>query len=302
MNLFSFLKNKQHVGIEITSNQLRLMALHKKNKILKIDKFELIDFPKEVLTDHCIKQPKLMIKILKMHIEKLDLKHAKAVIAMPSHKVISRRLKLPLFLDQAEYESEITDHLYQYFPGLNEELYFDFALFGLPRESFQEILLFVAYRSQVDSYVDVINQSGLQVEKVDVASHALVRSIKWLLNLAMQQEVIGLLIIDVDVQLIIFSKEEIIVTHTISINKKSICMNDMFQEFKTFLQRQSLSFSQLSEIIIVDDDSLINMDELQAELTIPYRKIDLSSNVKKLELNSPKLLTSLGLILEEYPQ
>lgn len=176
-------KSKSLIGLDITASEIRLVMLKRNNSKIKIEKFAIIDLPEGVIQHGEIKQPNEIITRLNQSVIQLRIKNFQTAIALPDHYLISKRLRLASHLTEEACEVEIIEHLNQYVSHGEDELYFDFILSTKKQESdYQEVSLYAAKKSQMDAYLNVVNQSGLVVKLVEVDAHARDRVIAWSLR------------------------------------------------------------------------------------------------------------------------
>lgn len=213
-----------------------------------------------------------------------------AAIALPVSTIISKRIKLYPAMTDEECEMEILSNLNQYFPGLAEDLCFDYQ-----KVAEDEFFVVAARREQVSEYVDLVNHAGLQVKVMDVDSFALARAVD-LLNVDVMLAVLE--VHSYSANFMVFQHREIIFS-------QAIALAELVQGLKRALQL-CYSMHDFRVITLAGDDIQPDLKELiQQELNVqlipanPFLNMSLSPDIQKNELQraAPHLLVSCGLAM-----
>ncbi len=188
--LLAFIRPKTtFIGLDIQPDEIRMLQLrHGKQRII-IENFIINELPVDTIIDGKIKQPESLCAAIIEIVQKCKIKGYPTAIALPAQCVISKRIQLPTFLNELEREVEIKTNLAHYFPGIADELCFDF----LTMHNAQDVLLIASRAEQLNSYVNVINRAGLAVKIVDVDFYALARAAKVCVPEASAHEIIAIL-------------------------------------------------------------------------------------------------------------
>lgn len=298
LSLFSYFKSPCSVGLAINTSEIHLLKLQINASAISIEQYAMASFS----------QPEEIVSCLKKLADQLQLRKIPVAIALPNHCVISKRLKLPVYLCEADYEAEITEHLNQYLPGMDEKFCFDFIQLEKQQEDFQEVLLFAARQSQLTPYVEMVNQSGLFVKLVDVDLYALARAAQWSLRqISLVPRYVGLLSGSDFLQFSLLDKNQIIFSQPLSSNDVEKNFPEILQQITKILQVKSISMDQIGYLVLAGEIFLKEsvLERLRNQSAIPLHQVDLSKIVYQgdkdyLQTMSPRLLVSFGLALNGY--
>lgn len=279
---------KTMVGVSIDSDQICITQLRWLKQKVKVEKFALVDLPIGVVFEGKIKQPKLVISILAQLIDQLQLQRYPAAIALPLNSVITKRIKLPIELNEEECELAIDTQLPQYFPGMQDPLCHSFALLPTQETENHDILLASARAEQLNEYVSVVNQAGLIVKIVDIDCYALARAVRRV----SQEEVIAILCFNQKEALfIILQNEEVIFSQSWLVES----LQKLMQQIKQAIQLVSLShpYSTIKGFILAGNIPYLSssteffQDELMLPVinVTPFVDMEFSENIDQQKLN-----------------
>jgi type IV pilus assembly protein PilM len=169
-------KNQPLVAVDFHNNEISILQLTKKTHSHFLNKLKNVALPLGSIQAGKIHNPNLIQTELAKIVAELDLLGVAAAIALPTKIVITKKIKLPAGLNEEECEAEIISNLNQFFPGLTEQLSFDFTLVKTT-PNVDEILLTAVRKPDMQLYVDIVEQAGLEVKVVDVDAYALARAV-----------------------------------------------------------------------------------------------------------------------------
>jgi len=148
-------------------------------------------------------------------------------LAVPATQIISKRIPLPTTLTAPEVEFEIESNIQQYLPGINEKMCFDFIMPAKNSALAGEALLVAARYELIKSYVDIVRNTSLKVQCVDVDAYAFVRAVSGSAIYRQESQVILHLEVNAG-YLVVLHKNEIILNQEIMFNHTE---SDIPQEF-----------------------------------------------------------------------
>jgi hypothetical protein len=166
--IFSISCRKPVVAITITPHEINITKQTPGAKEITTEQITVDQLQPEELTDY-----------LRPIIEKLNLNGLFASISLPHQHIMTKRLKLPLCLNEQECEAEVTDYLEQSLFTTKEAMYFDFLISDKQEEDYQYVYLFVAKKLQIDAWVNAITQANLLVKTVNADATLLLAAVKW---------------------------------------------------------------------------------------------------------------------------
>jgi type IV pilus assembly protein PilM len=172
--LFQIKSNLSVVGLDIQPDAVSLLQLKKVRKSWQIYKTAAISLPEGVIDDGKILAVDALKGTLTTLVKQTKTEGQAAAIALPSNCVLRREINLPELLSEKEYVAELEMHLEKYLPGLAGGVYFDYQT-----QKHTSMALIAAAKSDiVNSYVSVVNQSGLNIKIVDVDEFAIARAVQ----------------------------------------------------------------------------------------------------------------------------
>jgi type IV pilus assembly protein PilM len=177
--LFAFARRKRadFIGLELGPGVIRLLQLQSHARRWVIKNYATALLPAAAFAEGKIQQAELLENRVRELVVATDTVDCAAAVALPANAVISQQIALPAHLPTVEYEIAISMNLGRYFPGVNDNLYFDFLPQPASAALRQEVFLVAARQWQVDSYAALVGAAGLRVAAVDVDRFAVLRAI-----------------------------------------------------------------------------------------------------------------------------
>ncbi len=210
--MFNFTRSKSRtlIGLDINSDEIRLVQLSRAKHKVRIEKVALEALPPGAIMDGKIHQPATVKSVVAKMVQDTQTQGLATALALPAHCVISKRIKLQAFLREEECEAEISAHLDRYLPEVTEELCFDFWFVNSLPVARRDILLIASRLELLNTYASVVTDAGLVVKIVDVDSYALIRAAQFCLASDDMESVALLHINETAVEFIVFHQNEII--------------------------------------------------------------------------------------------
>jgi type IV pilus assembly protein PilM len=291
--VFAYLK-PFHLGLDVNADEIRLIALSKKRKIWQVERFACAPLPRGSIVDGKIRQFDSVQTVVNQLVKETGTRGCKTVIALPANSVISKRIKLSSALSPVECEMEIAANVQKYFPGMTDELCFDFTLLNSVDKSQHEILLVASRQEQLNTYVAVAQASGLKIKKVDVDSHALMRAGNFILPLA---ESVALLdVAETVTQFLVFQRQTIIYSQ----QWQTLAAELLEAQVRKTIQLCASSHPdlQIRQLMVAGKDVELNLD-IEITRANPFYYMQTAKQVNKKSLNAAasRFLIPCGLAL-----
>jgi len=297
-------KQSAYVGLAVHHERLSLMKLNYIKKQIVIEGFASVSLPAGSLVDGKVHHPDPLRQAIQQWVEVNQAENCFAALALPVSQVINKKIRVAAYLNDQERHAEISSNLKFYLPGMEDRLYFDF--FPVEKhEQEMELQLIAARAAQVETYLQVAQSAGLEIDVVDVDVYAIARSLACI-SKNFQDEIMVLLDMDrLAAQLVLIKLGKVISVYPIVLESEEIIL----QQIKRGMQIFSAAVEKiLLTGCLADSDKLQQI--LQAELKIPVQKlegfkqvvIDADLNIIELNANISELLVAFGLALRGLPR
>jgi len=171
-------KNKAVLGIDISSNSIKLLELSKSGIHYKVERYASRPLPEGAVVEKHISN----VEAVGEEMEKLALLAksgvSKAAVALSGSAVITKTIELNAALSDNEMENQITLEADQYIPYPLEEVAIDFERRRPSRknEGMEEVLLAACKKENVEHRVDVLAAGGFEAQYVDIEAYAMERA------------------------------------------------------------------------------------------------------------------------------
>ena len=269
------LKSPSLIGLDIQEDEITLLQVKKHKQYPCIEGISAIALPNGVIKEGKILMFEQLVASLSQLRKQAQVTGKNTAIALPQYCVLSKQIQLSRMPEQ-EIEIEIQTRLPEYFPGITEEVCFDYIF------QRDDILLVAAKYHVLKEYVDAVTQAGFRVKIVDVAEYALMRALNY--YVALKNKTLGLLIVKLDcVQCIVFQDESIVFSQSFPCVIANDCLQELLQRIYPVL---ALMGHQVSEWFL-------------SGKKIFLEKIHPLPNTKIIEATFNSL-TSFGLAIRSY--
>jgi type IV pilus assembly protein PilM len=301
--VFPSFKPRSLVGLDMNAEEIRLLQLRPVRKGHVVENFAIAGLPPGTIQDGKIIEFETVAAVLGRLVQQTKTAGFTAAMALPANRVISKRIKLSAGLPQAEYETTITANFPRYFPGLQEELCFDFVVFDTEAKP-PEVLLVASRVEQINSYTQAALAAGLKIKIVDVDTYALVRAVSLI---ALPDTTTGLLDIAPEMtQLILLQRGQIVFNqhwHTPENNFLAAEIRRAIQLCATSQKTLKITECFVSGMTakaaaIFTADLAINFVEAN-----PFKSLAVATCVNTVELknSASRLMVCCGLALRSMP-
>lgn len=291
------------VGVSLTQQAVRLLSLTFSKSVPTIENISVTSISSDWQS---------LSKSIRQVVQEISCEQCDAAIALPFSQIIYKKISLPSYLTESECHADITNNASYHFPGVTDPLYIDHVLLNSGNEKNKEYLLVAARMDSVTSYVDLMEQAGLQVRIIDVDMYALVRGVCAFKEMI---HVRDKLIVNIENQLltVILLKNTDIIAHQQCAINMDEDGSTLFHALQGIIKRLPLtsSLDQAPPLFLTGQfyhfDTLKNRLKKELQLSVdvanPFHSIASSSAVNRETLlhHAPELLVSYGLALRGMP-
>ena len=166
------------IGIDFGSNSIKAIALTKGGGTFRIDAVAEAPVAKGLIVDHHFEDISRLTEIIKHVSKNFPSSYQNAAIAVSGMDVITKVIAMNSDLSELELEAQVEIEAESSIPFPLDEIFLDFEVIGpnVNSKDSNDILISAARKQTVLAQVDCIEDAGLKVKIVDIASHALARA------------------------------------------------------------------------------------------------------------------------------
>jgi type IV pilus assembly protein PilM len=162
------------VGLDLTSNELRCVALSKRGKEITLERFAIGDIPASVFAAGRVAEPAELGARIKAILGEQGISARRAYISLSGKAAITRIIELPK-MGAAQTRTAISLQINQYVPFPPGDTVYDYRVLP-PREganaSMQEVLLVATRSSTVKSLIETLQSAGIEADGIKITSLA----------------------------------------------------------------------------------------------------------------------------------
>lgn len=178
-----FTKSKQGLGIELASDRINIVELRKQGQGYKLAGLYTQEVPEGSIEEGQVLDPPGIAEILDTMLEENGVKSKRVATAIPGRDAVVRLVPVPAELNDPE---ELRDYISQeaglYLPYPREEADVDFQKLGFFEDEDGiekvQVLLVATRREAIDTYINIFEEAGLQLDAIEVSSFSLLRTIR----------------------------------------------------------------------------------------------------------------------------
>ncbi|MEN0035752.1 MAG: pilus assembly protein PilM [Cellvibrio sp.] len=201
MGILNFLEKKAKpvVGLDISSTSVKLLELSRSGDRYRVESYTVKALPPNAVVEKNIADPVAVAEVVKSMVKQSKTKLKHAAVAVAGSAVITKMIDMPIDLNDDAMESQIAAEADQYIPFPLEEVALDFEVQGIsPRNPDQvEVLLAACRRENVEVRQQVLADSDLIAEKVDIEAYCMERAFELIAEQLEDQEGQVVAIIDI---------------------------------------------------------------------------------------------------------
>ena len=187
------------IGLDISSTSVKLLELSRSGDRYRVESYTVKALPPNAVVEKNIADPVAVAEIVRSMVKQSKTKLKHAAVAVAGSAVITKMIDMPMDLNDDAMESQIAAEADQYIPFPLEEVALDFEVQGIsPRNPDQvEVLLAACRRENVEVRQQVLADSDLIAEKVDIEAYCMERAFELIAEQLEDQEGQVVAIIDI---------------------------------------------------------------------------------------------------------
>lgn len=193
---------KQGIGIEIAPDRITLAQVQRKGQRYKLNVLSAAEVPEGIIDEGSILDPPAVAELIQAVIDDARIKVKQVATAIPGREAVIRVIPVPAELNDDELRDFMNQEAGLYLPFPREEADVDYQKLGYftDEDGIEKVqVLLVATRREVtDTYLDTFEQAGLQIKTLEIASFALIRTIRDQLRAYTPEQAVVLLDIEFD--------------------------------------------------------------------------------------------------------
>lgn len=220
------------VGLEIGPAFIKLLKIDSRAEPYWVENFAVIPLPPGAMEKDAIKDVPAIVAAIREAFTQANIKTADIAFAIPRSFTIIKTILVNQKLNAADIESRAWVEANHHFPDLVGDIYLDFDMVGpSDQDSSQLDLLLVACRKdQVKPYLDILHDSNLNANIVDVNCYAFERALSLIMKREAALKTAALLNLDFNLSsLIVIDKGQLIYAHDHSYD--GLYFKDQVQQF-----------------------------------------------------------------------
>ena len=172
-----FKKSRNLVGLDIGDSAVKVVELKElgRGRGFQVVKLGWDPLTPEAIVDGAIMDAQLVSETIQRLLQRLKIKNAAVATALSGHSVIVKRINLPV-MSEDELAESIHWEAEQYIPFDIDDVNLDYQILegaSLSGDGNMDVLLAAAKKDRINDYVSAIDQAGINVATVDIASFAM---------------------------------------------------------------------------------------------------------------------------------
>jgi len=165
---------KFDVGLDLTSNELRCVAVSRRGKEVILERFAVGEIPSSVFAAGRVAETAELGARIKQILKDNGISARRAIISLSGKAAITRIIELPK-MGAAQTRQAISLQINQYVPFPAGDTVYDYKVLPLregANASMQEVLLVATRASTVDSLIATLRAAGIEAEGIKITSLA----------------------------------------------------------------------------------------------------------------------------------
>lgn len=163
------------IGIDISSSAVKVLELSRSGAGFVVEHYAVEPLPQNAVVEHKITEVEQVAQAVEKAVKRSGTRYKHAAVAVPAAHVITKLIKMPAVMTDAERLTQIELDADHYIPYPLDEVNLDFQVLG-PSEANPEevdVLLAACRKEIVDDYLAVLQTPGLIPAVVDVETYAM---------------------------------------------------------------------------------------------------------------------------------
>jgi type IV pilus assembly protein PilM len=167
-SIASFRRSESFVALDIGSSSIKMVETAIEKGGYRVLSLGLLPLPRNAIQNNMVVEPKPVVETIRRLTEEHSVKSTQVVSAVPGRAVIMKRIEMPM-QEQAELEANVEFEANNVIPERMENVNLDYQVLNAIADGSKLDVLLVAVKKEiVDSYTDVIEESGLTPAVMDV--------------------------------------------------------------------------------------------------------------------------------------
>ncbi len=167
MGKWDFFKSKNMndlIGIELADNCVKLVHLQE-----IAGKYEVRQAKQKIFSENAVDE---MANYVHESFKELRIKNRRAFLVASSKLFISKNVDIPS-KDKEEIRKIIDLQAGRFTPYSREEIVLDYFCMETPEQHYTNVLLIIMNRKVIDRYHDILAKSGIEIDKIIIASEGM---------------------------------------------------------------------------------------------------------------------------------
>jgi type IV pilus assembly protein PilM len=163
------------IGIDVSSSACKVLELSKADDHIRVERYAVEPLPQNSVVEHAITEVEQVAQAVERAVKRSGTRCRHAAVAVAGAHVITKTIKMPANLSDAELQTQIEMEADHYIPYPLDEVNMDYQVLGASEDNADEMeVLMAACRKEiVDDYVAVIQGPGLTPAVVDIETYAM---------------------------------------------------------------------------------------------------------------------------------
>jgi type IV pilus assembly protein PilM len=163
------------IGIDVSSSACKVLELSQQDGHLRVERYAVEPLPQNSVVEHAITEVEQVAQAVERAVKRSGTRCKYAAVAVAGAHVITKTIRMPANLNDAELQTQIEMEADHYIPYPLDEVNMDYQVLGSAEDNPEEIeVLMAACRKEiVDDYVAVIQGPGLTPAVVDIETYAM---------------------------------------------------------------------------------------------------------------------------------
>lgn len=162
------------IGIDISSSAVKVLELSKDGEHFRVERYAVEPLPQNSVVEHKITEVEPVSQAVERAVKRSGTRCKHVAVAVPGAHVITKIIKMPAKITDAERQTQIEMEADHYIPYPLDEVNMDYQVLGVSEGNPEEVdVLMAACRKEiVDDYLAVVQTPGLIPTVVDIETYA----------------------------------------------------------------------------------------------------------------------------------
>lgn len=168
-------KNPSLIGVDISSSAVKVLELSRDGDHYRVERYAVEPLPQNAVVEHAITEVEQVANAVDRAVKRSGTRCKNAAVAVPGAHVITKIIKMPANMSDAERQTQIEMEADHYIPYPLDEVNLDFQVLGVSENNAEEsdVLMAACRKEIVDDYLAVVQGPGLTPSIVDIETYAM---------------------------------------------------------------------------------------------------------------------------------